>query len=1068
MAGALGLPAGAALENVPSFGHFDDGAASDMNTVLWAPTIGYFLDQMLRPLVSSATADRALAHFAASVRGRRSLRLPPRRAISPTACCRCWRGRSRRATPSRAVSPVASTACARSGTATPGGSHSSGGSDRPDADLIDLLRRTPRSVSFRFRQAMGSAFTQKHRRLRPSGHVPGPDRRRAAGTGRRQRATRTGRRHRQSQPPGRTREAGGVGRAFPRPSRCSPNYIDAVRSETTRLGVLVRLLADPAAADSLLEALLRQAAMLELAIGATRLVVTQEIATGALSDRPPIEAVFDREVIGIDAAGVDDDAVSVLGKVSGPIDVAKLNLPPVSGQLSLADFLATRRDAELLRRPETQRFAQFRAALQRLARIPSAELARLTADTLDCASHRLDAWITSLATRRLAAVRKDGTGCHIGAFGYVEKLAPRAAPSSQGYLQGPSIAHATTAAVLRSAHLAGHADDEGVLALDLSSNASGAGSGAHRRRAAGSAHRRPARLPLRAGSARPAHDPRPVHPAVAPGGAAGGCCRRARRRHAGRDHRGGADVVDGILLLQRWKAGRDALYDSLPIAVPAADRTDIDLELARIDDALDAVSDLLVAESVHQAVLGNSARSAAALDALDRQTIIPDIAFARTPRSGSGASHRLLVLFPATAPADGWAALVDAARRRAARRCVGRGAARPAVALPVRRRGARRRRERRCSSSRRTCPNSGSQRWPRRAPASPPAPAARPNWRSAWRCSSACPSTRPERGAPRAARRPAGGSSPTTLGFASCWSWARRSWTWPRRASRRRPLPVARQRTGGRRDRPRRVAARADAAVSTLRTAVERAGGRRRCRRRCRDRTVVATGISGPPQRGAVGGVGGCRRARRSRGDGAGDGPGPPEPARHRRGRVQPRRGRPGGAGGARPDPAAAACSARASRSSRSSRRPSALISTRRPADAALLGRPAGPGDVADATRARPHRRGPPRRRAHGQRGAGRRRRSGGTHACAQLPYAAGDRWLGSRHDPGRGRRPAATGVGRGPRRRWHRLHRAAGWAGARPVVRRRPQRPRDDGRVVPLRRAGREGTADPAGRRPW
>ena len=39
-----------------------------------------------------------------------------------------------------------------------------------------------------------------------------------------------------------------------------------------------------------------------------------------------------------------------------------------------------------------------------------------------------------------------------------------------------------------------------------------------------------------------------------------------------------------------------------------------------LDDVMDAMSDLLVADLVHQAMIGNAERSAAALDALDRPT----------------------------------------------------------------------------------------------------------------------------------------------------------------------------------------------------------------------------------------------------------------------------------------------------------------------------------------------------------------------------------------------------------------------------------------------------------------
>ena len=77
-------------------------------------------------------------------------------------------------------------------------------------------------------------------------------------------------------------------------------------------------------------------------------------------------------------------------------------------------------------------------------------------------------------------------------------------------------------------------------------------------------------------------------------------------------------------------------------------------ELQALDDAVDALADLLVAESVHQAVQGNPQRAGATVDALSRgDGQAPDVEVVRTPRSGAAITHRLLLL--ADAPAGtGW------------------------------------------------------------------------------------------------------------------------------------------------------------------------------------------------------------------------------------------------------------------------------------------------------------------------------------------------------------------------------------------------------------------------------
>ena len=48
--------------------------------------------------------------------------------------------------------------------------------------------------------------------------------------------------------------------------------------------------------------------------------------------------------------------------------------------------------------------------MDRLAALPTAELDRLLTETLDACSHRLDVWVTSLATRRLMAQRAASAG----------------------------------------------------------------------------------------------------------------------------------------------------------------------------------------------------------------------------------------------------------------------------------------------------------------------------------------------------------------------------------------------------------------------------------------------------------------------------------------------------------------------------------------------------------------------------------------------------------------------------------------------------------------------------------
>jgi hypothetical protein len=122
--------------------------------------------------------------------------------------------------------------------------------------------------------------------------------------------------------------------------------------------------------------------------------------------------------------------------------------------------------------------------------LPGTTIAQSAAiETLDTCSHRPDAWVTSLATRRLDELRKTSpSGIRLGGYGWVEDVRPGsrwqpvAAPpgiigtvfqatANKGFLQAPSLTHAATAAILRSGYLAHLDEGQGnSFAVNLSSD----------------------------------------------------------------------------------------------------------------------------------------------------------------------------------------------------------------------------------------------------------------------------------------------------------------------------------------------------------------------------------------------------------------------------------------------------------------------------------------------------------------------------------------------------------------------------------------------------------------------
>ena len=275
---------------------------------------------------------------------------------------------------------------------------------------------------------------------------------------------------------------------------------------------------------------------------------------------------------------------------------------------------------EILARPDLPQDTIFsplrehRRALRALAELPPAEVERLAAESLDLASHRLDAWTTALATERLFANRAAGLrGAYIGAYGWLEGGRPPAqlardgaAPSDapgHGYVHAPSLEHARTAAVLRAGFVARPTGD---LAVNLSSDRVRRARWLLAQMSAGESLAAllgyrierelierglgpqiaglRAQFPLAESEAGPVAHPR----------------------------------LDGLAAHRSWSATPPA---------PA-----LRAIAASIAEMIDALADLLLAETVHQQVNGNSGAVAHLLDALEAGSAVPtDPAVVRSP-----------------------------------------------------------------------------------------------------------------------------------------------------------------------------------------------------------------------------------------------------------------------------------------------------------------------------------------------------------------------------------------------------------------------------------------------------
>lgn len=270
------------------------------------------------------------------------------------------------------------------------------------------------------------------------------------------------------------------------------------------------------------------------------------------------------------------------------------------------------------------RVAAHRAALARVATMTGDELAAATAGALDLASHRLDAWTTALATRRVDELRSaHPAGLYLGAYGWVSAppvpaTAARdggANPSpSQGHILAPSLDHARTAAILRAGFAARPTGDL-AIALTASRVRAGRALLSALRVGRGLAEVLGFTIERACGDVALIAELRRQFPLA---GAGDADPNRAQ--------------LDGLAAWEAWS--RTPPPSRLAAAAAAA------------NDQLDGCADLLLAEAIHQRARGLPDRATAVLSAVAAGAqAAPDPDVATTPFTSDATTYRLLWSF---------------------------------------------------------------------------------------------------------------------------------------------------------------------------------------------------------------------------------------------------------------------------------------------------------------------------------------------------------------------------------------------------------------------------------------
>jgi hypothetical protein len=332
--------------------------------------------------------------------------------------------------------------------------------------------------------------------------------------------------------------------------------------------------------------------------------------------------------------------------------------------------------------------AAFRDALSAIAGISTDRRAVLTGEIIDCASHRYDAWVTSLATSRLAGMQAVKRGNQIGAWGAVRGIQRRQLtavpasdtipegtvtdPSGGGFVMAPSPRQASTAGVLRAAWRAHGGASGGALAPF----ATGLTSTAVRRAltiAEGMRNGQQLGALLGYLLERGIHDVSGVN-----GIEIDWVVFELRRQYPLKvdtiDNAPQASaqrvVADGWKLTQVETKTPGAVVAAIPAptgnnppSFGTAEKNALQSAINDVVAALDAFADLGLAESMYQLAGANFERAAAATDMISRASSPPDVfESAATPRGGRGIEQRLIVTFGTNTRPTGYASDTPRAR----------------------------------------------------------------------------------------------------------------------------------------------------------------------------------------------------------------------------------------------------------------------------------------------------------------------------------------------------------------------------------------------------------------------
>jgi competence ComEA-like helix-hairpin-helix protein len=274
---------------------------------------------------------------------------------------------------------------------------------------------------------------------------------------------------------------------------------------------------------------------------------------------------------------------------------------------------------------------------------------------LDLHTHRLDAWFTSIATKRLHSMReRKSEGIYLGAYGWLEDLQPeeKSKAIEEEYIHAPSADQAAAAAVLRNAFLTQKQSDTGEpFRINLTSDRvrralrllDGVWEGQELGALLGYLFERGLHDN---GMDRYIDEFRSAFPLVG---------NKLTEPKAGETAETVAarNVVDGFALAEKWEESEEAVFKLISEKLSDDGKVLDNKEKLGLKnlinntvmDSQDSMADILLTESMYQLVKINFERAGAALDAIPGKHAPQEIESVQTPLSGTALGHRVCVIF---------------------------------------------------------------------------------------------------------------------------------------------------------------------------------------------------------------------------------------------------------------------------------------------------------------------------------------------------------------------------------------------------------------------------------------